>query len=112
MLCKNKCSALLTALLITIKDVIVCQMKDHLSDGKLWNPSPQLMKQAKSCMPHNLGGECRFGFADSYMTQAPNATLEKVESRVMFKTNKTHDWLISQPENKWKEHIEIARKMG
>ena len=30
-------------------------------------------------------------------------------SRVMFKTNKTQDWLISQLENKWKEHIEIAR---
>ena len=75
--------------LVTIKDVIVHQIKDHLPDGKYWNPSPQLMKQAKSCMPHNLGGERRLGFADSYMTQAPNTTLEKVEYRVMFKTNKT-----------------------
>ena len=64
---ENKCSALLTALLITIKDVIVCQMKDHNSGNK-----------QKSCIPHDLGGERRFGFTDSYMTRASNATLEKV----------------------------------
>ena len=75
---ENKCSALPTALFITIKDVIVRQMEDQLPDGKLWNPSPQLMQQAQSCMPHNLGGECRFGFADSYMTRAPRASVLKM----------------------------------
>ena len=60
-------------------------------------------------MPHNLGSERRFSFADSYMTQTPNAPLEKVESMVIFKTTEMQDWLISQPENKRKEHIKIAR---
>ena len=78
--------AILQALTISILDVINRQLSTQLPGGEFWDPSPELQEASSSCVAHNISGERNFAMVDSHLHKAPNISIGKVESKVMFKT--------------------------
>ena len=86
------------------------QLSDHFPGGKFWNPGNELEAQASSCSSTNISGEMAFAMSDRDQARAPNATVGFVEAKVMFRKNKTGDWLGQQEEGRVKEIITEARR--
>ena len=91
-------------------DVMGRQMSSQLPEGKFWNPSVELLKAASSCPPTNISGERNFAMCDMEFQRAPNAKYGFVESRVIYKVNKTPKWLSSKTEAEKDAEIDVARK--
>ena len=84
---------------IKIPEVVERQMSDQLPGGSFWQPSLLLKEQAESCNISNISGEHVFGChcVDSLLKRAPSVKPGKIESRTVFATNKTGEWLSNQP---------------
>ena len=77
----------LKAVLAALLDVVDRQLSKQLSGGKYWEPTPILLEQASSCVSTNISGERNFATLDSRLRRAPNITVRKLESKVMFRRN-------------------------
>ena len=95
-----------------ISDVMDRQLRDHLTDGKFSNPSPDLLAQSHSCSATNISGEQVFGKVDSSLKHAANITVQKVEPKTMFGTNVISTWLSAKHPAHKAEFIRVARRQG
>lgn len=91
-------------------DVFDRQLKKQLPGGEFWNPSTQLREESASCSATNISGERVFAMSDYEMLRARGAKVSFVESKVMYKANKTQEWLRSLPKKTRAEHVIEARK--
>lgn len=89
--------------------VVDRQLVSQLSGGKFSTPTPELANQARSCSATNISGERIFALSDHIMARARNAQISHVESKVMFKANKTMDWLMKDDPSK-QQHCFLAIK--
>ncbi len=103
---------LLKKLLQAIDSTILRQLADHLPDGKFWEPSESLIKQAKSTDATNITGERDFGLYKSLQANAPAMTVEKAESKELFKTNKLMKSMLSKTSEERRKEILWATKEG
>jgi hypothetical protein len=69
------------------------QLQTQLPGGAFWDPDANLQKAAASCPSTNISGERKFAMSDQEMLRARNAKIGFVEGKVMFRANKTGDWL-------------------
>ena len=76
---------LLQKLFSVCASVMEKQLADQLPGGKFWEPSEMLIKEAASCSSSNISGERKFAVADRILAH--------VEGKVMFRTNKTREWM-------------------
>ena len=86
------------------------QLGTQLPGGEFCDPSPTLLQQAASCPPTNLATERAFAIADQEMYRAWNATPGHVESKVMFRVNKTGQWLADPGSEEKEARCRLARK--
>lgn len=86
------------------------QLSTQLPGGKFCNPSADLVEQAKSCSATNISGERVFAMSDQVMARARNAQISHVESQIMYKSNKTMQWLINKDAADKKTHVAMAIK--
>ena len=98
---KKATESLVIQLLEAVEIVVKRQLKDQLPGGIFWDPSPNLQKQAKSASCTNISGERKFA-----------ASMGKIESKVMFKYNKTNAWLKAQKKDKRKQNILQSISLG
>ena len=73
-------------------EVMARQLKTQLPGGQFWNPSAELLREAQSCSSTNISGERCFGTADHEIARARNARTGYIESKTMFRQNKTGKW--------------------
>ncbi|XP_071959561.1 uncharacterized protein [Antedon mediterranea] len=99
----------LSMLLDVIIDVCKRQLDDQLPGGIHHDPSDSLKQQAKSCVGNNISGERVFGLLDHYVKRAPNASLSYIESKIVYKLNRTSDWLAMKPIEEREELLSKAR---
>ena len=85
--------SLLRSICSNILTVVDRQLADQLPEGKFWEPSNELRLEAESCCCHNISGERKMGMVDSLCRRCGNMTFDKMEARLMFKSNKTGPWL-------------------
>ena len=67
-------------------------LHDHLKGGKYDQPSDTLMLESESTPNENVFTESNFGGLDRLMREKPNANEITLESIIMCKSNKTHQW--------------------
>ncbi|CAG2236214.1 unnamed protein product [Mytilus edulis] len=72
--------------------------KDFLPSGKFFEPSDNLMESTKSCPSNNISVERVFGQLDAELKRAPHCSLRTVESKLLYKNNKTAEWLKEKGE--------------
>ena len=108
----NKVKQLLSVLCKACLRVVERQLSSQLPGGEFWEPNPALEQAAKSCHSSNISGERNFAMADLHMHHAKNAKLGFIESRVMFKQNKTEAWLCGKGEQEKSQMIALAVKAG
>ncbi|XP_033102641.1 uncharacterized protein LOC117105571 [Anneissia japonica] len=102
---------LLLKLLDVILDVCKRQLDDQLPGGIHHDPSEALQQQARSCVGNNISGERVFGLLDHYVRRAPNASLSYIESKIVYKSNKTSDWLAKKSVDEREELLSKARML-
>ena len=73
------------------------QLAGQLPGGKLHDPSPDLLTQSQSCRATNISAKQVFGKVDAARKRAPNTSVHKVKSKLMFSCNQTSQWLSSHP---------------
>ena len=106
----TKTKLLLGLLLSKIKEVFVKQLSDQITGGIHSNPQDDLQLQSASCGCNNISCERIFGMLDSHIQRAPVATLVHNESKILFKSNKTGEWLREKDDNSKQDIIAAARK--
>jgi hypothetical protein len=52
-----------------------------------------LAKKSESCPPNNISVERVFGELNTKIKQAPNCNISNIEACLMYKNNKTGQWL-------------------
>ena len=95
---------LLTKLLHSMITVMDRQLSPQLPGGKFWDRGAEPEEAAMSCSVSNISGERNFAVVDSILHKAPNVSSAKAEAKVMFKVNKTRQWM----EKKTKEERTIV----
>ena len=73
--------------------IVERQLKAQLPGGSFWEPNDDLRETGKSCQATNISGERNFAISDQALYRAKNATPGHIESKVMFRVNKTGKWL-------------------
>ena len=53
-----------------------------------------------------MSGERVFGRVDSMLRKAPNVSTDKIESKVMFQSNNTSQWLMKKDDSERKKAFE------
>ena len=79
--------ALLQELCRACVSVMERQLTSQLPGGKFWNPSEELINQARSCEATNISGERVFAMSDQLMARAHSAQISHVESKVCIGIN-------------------------
>ncbi|CAG2192052.1 unnamed protein product [Mytilus edulis] len=82
--------------------------KDFLPSGKFFEPSDNSMESTKSCPSNNISVERVFGQLDAELKRAPHCSLRTVESKLLYKNNKTAEWLKEKKESEKGEIINEA----
>ena len=95
-----------------LKEVMTRQLGSQLPGGEFWGPSEKLRQESRSCSTTNISGERNFALLDSKIYRAPNATLPKLEGKIMFQVNKTRQWLESKPKESRSKVINEAIPTG
>ena len=103
-------SYLIVHLLRAVLGVMNRQLSSQLPGGKFWDPSSELKSEAKSCSATNISGERMFAMVDAQLQKATNQSTAKVEAKVMFRANKTTDWLQQQDQHSRHHRITLAMK--
>ena len=85
--------SVLQQLCTVIKNKSKQLFKDFLENGKFCNPSETLGKKSESCPPNNISVERVFGELDTKIKQPPNCNISNIEACLMYKNNKTGQWL-------------------
>jgi hypothetical protein len=67
--------------------------KDHLPQGKYWNPSEEMKKQMAGTPLHNDRMERNFAYLDRAMVRSPNASFFTVSSSAAWVANGTSSWV-------------------
>ena len=86
------------------------QAKDQLPDGKYFEPSPELSRQAAAVPKTNTISERDFGSLDLLVRMKPGASAVCLESIVLWSNNKTAAWLDSLGEEERAEALDLARR--
>ena len=81
-------------------------LHDHLANGKLNNPSEELVQQAVSVPTTNADAERDFGMLDRLMKLKPKALDIVYEGIIMYNRNKTKEWRNSLS----KEQLAVVTK--
>ncbi|XP_021339820.1 uncharacterized protein LOC110441045 [Mizuhopecten yessoensis] len=101
---------IMTSLCKAMRDKAQHLFKDFLPSGPFFSPSVSEIASFSSCPPNNICVERLMGKLDSKLKFAPNMNTDNIESSVMYKSNKTSDWLNDKPEIVQKKIICTARK--
>ena len=104
--------SLLRSICSNILTVVDRQLADQLPEGKFWEPSNELRLEAESCCCHNISGERKMGMVDSLCRRCGNMTFDKMEARLMFKSNKTGPWLEQKSNQEVEMRVAAARREG
>ena len=91
---------LLTKLLHSMITVMDRQLSPQLPGGEFWDRGADLEEAAMSCSLSNISGKRNFVVVDSILHKAPNVSIAKAEAKVMFKVNKTHQWMEKKRQKK------------
>ncbi|CAG2246322.1 unnamed protein product [Mytilus edulis] len=83
------------------------KVKDHLPGGKFENVTAEVQIQMKSVIPHNKLPEWIFGYLDWLLKHRPNSTRLANEAPIVYKLNKTSEWLHKKRALEVKAKIEI-----
>nr|XP_054771218.1 uncharacterized protein LOC129279140 [Lytechinus pictus] len=103
---------LLSGMMEACIEVSTRQLESQLIGGRFWDPSMELAAESASCSSTNISGERQFGRADAMLHRAPNISVGKVESKLMFSSNDTASWLQKFPVDERENKIMNAMKMG
>ncbi|XP_078599248.1 uncharacterized protein LOC144874669 [Branchiostoma floridae x Branchiostoma japonicum] len=85
-------------------------LKDYLPGGLFHQPSVKQREQMTSCPTNNTGLERTFALLDRDVRVSPNATTLTREGKLMFKTNKTGNFLDTLSKEDKLKHFKDARK--
>jgi len=99
-------------LCIVVKKKSEHLFKEFLPNGKFYDMSDEMIKSTKSCAPNNIKVERLMAKMDSSLKQAPNSSIETIESKIMYSNNKTHNWLNNKSKSDQHKLIKavISRK--
>eukprot|EP00058_Branchiostoma_floridae_P012818 XP_002598306.1 hypothetical protein BRAFLDRAFT_69659 [Branchiostoma floridae] len=84
-------------------------LKDYLPGGLFHQPSVKQREQMASCPTNNTGLERTFALLDRDVRVSPNATTLTREGKLMFKTNKTGNFLDTLSKEDKLKHFKDAR---
>ena len=84
--------------------------KDHLPEGRYWDPSLETQKILSKLKPHHDRTESAFGVNDWLNRILPNMTQATRSVMIEFSANKTMQWLIDQGEEQKHRLITLALK--
>lgn len=74
--------------------------------------SDEMIKSTKYCTPNNIKLERLMAKMNSSLKQAPDSSVETIESKIMYGNNKTHNWLNNKSKSDQHKLIKavISRK--
>ncbi|CAC5415198.1 unnamed protein product [Mytilus coruscus] len=84
---------------------------DFLNGSKFSNPSEEITQNSKSCSDNNFTLERLMAQIDRQKTIAPNTSISLINSKSMFKNNRTADWSKEKPEEQKHSLIAKCRRM-
>ena len=85
---------------------------DFLEGGKFGGDSVHGVWKVTQCAPStNRAVESGFGFVDRLFSTSPNMSRARQEAKLMLKTNRTLDWLMSLPAHERENTIEESRAL-
>ena len=102
----------LKAVITAILEVIQWQLQTQLPGGEFWEACPQLQEQAALCVNNNISGERNIARLDAHLHRAPNISVGKIESKVMFRSKSTREWWQNRPDSERKRCINSAISDG
>uniref|UniRef100_W5MZG7 Uncharacterized protein n=1 Tax=Lepisosteus oculatus TaxID=7918 RepID=W5MZG7_LEPOC len=90
---------------------VCCKMlADHLEHGRYDEVSPDVAEKMQSVPKTNESCERDFGVLDTLIRIKTNATGIALEGMIMYKENRTWEWLSKLDSRKKEEVLEIARR--
>ncbi|XP_052075817.1 uncharacterized protein LOC127713901 [Mytilus californianus] len=87
------------------------KVKDHLPGGKFENVTAEEQIQMKSVIPHNKLPEWVFGYLDWLLKHRPNSTRLANEAHIVYKLNKTSEWLHKKSELEIEKLVQWSKRM-
>ncbi|CAH1238084.1 Hypp5516 [Branchiostoma lanceolatum] len=87
-------------------------LKDYLPGGIFHNPTEEQREEMASCPTNNTGLERTFAHVDRDVRLSPNATTLTREGKIMFRLNRTGQYLDTIPTEKKHAVFKEARKTG
>ena len=110
---KEEVCNLLTKLLHGMIAVMDRQLSPQLPEGEICDHGAEPEEAAMSCSSSNISGERNFAVVDSILHKAPNVSnVAKAEAKVMFKVNKTCQWMEKKTKEEWTTVATNAMKEG
>lgn len=73
--------------------------KDFLPNGKLYEPDENIIIDSETCAPNNITVERLMAKLDTSIKSSPNSNTCSMENAIMFRNNKTNEWLHSKCES-------------
>ena len=92
---------------VALKDKCLSLFKDFFNGGKFHNPGEVLLEAAKSCPPDNINVERLMAKLDYKVKKEPTSNTYSIESTMIYRSNKTSNWLDSKEEE---EKCKIIKK--
>ena len=81
-----------------------------MEGGRFSDPDDAFREVTRSCKANNISGECVFAKHDASQHRAPSGKADYHESKVLYSSNKTGDWLAEQDRATKKHLIGLARQ--
>jgi hypothetical protein len=73
--------------------------KDFLPNGKLYEPDANIIINRETCAPNNITVERLMAKLDTSIKSSPNSNTYSMKNAIMFRNNKTNEWLHSKCES-------------
>ena len=83
---------------------------EHLPGGLYSNPTSELTEEAAHVPTTNIVSERDFAQLDRARTIAPHANTEYFEGKILYRNNKTSEWIENKSEKDQSELISLVRK--